>query len=130
MPVILHFPKQDRIIRIPLPHRIELEEIVEKLVGCEVRAHDADVSHEYSPGDTSQVPKDVGVDSAVLGPELDAPEGRAEGLRVRHKLKDNICDSAPVQGTDGLMVAVTEDVVVVQVGKIVSHTLVLYAGEQ
>mmetsp|Transcript_23039 Transcript_23039/g.35626 ORF Transcript_23039/g.35626 Transcript_23039/m.35626 type:complete len:258 (+) Transcript_23039:958-1731(+) len=93
---------------------------------------DADERHQDGPSNTSEEAEHVRVDASLLCPELDAAESNLElaqlVLRVEVR-QDGVSHSSAVERLDSLRIAVSQDLVVIDL-QVVEHVLLVYASKE
>ena len=115
--------------RGPVPHAENLEELLQEHGGRGVRVHLADEGREDVAVDAAEVAHLVRVEAAALGPEADAAQQLAEGVKVGHELLDEVGDARAVERLLGPEVDARQDRVVVDV-QIVGHGVEWQLREQ
>lgn len=125
--------EDDGVVVLPLARPIIPEERVQQLARLQVRVLLAHVGDKNSPRYTTAVTKDVGVDAATLGPQLDAAQRQLKVLEVvllRYVIEDGVGGATTVQRLDALVVTVAQNRVVFQRVQVVADFTVLDACEK
>jgi hypothetical protein len=67
---------------LPTSVSVMMKENIKKLTDFNIRVLNADVSHHYSPTNTTNVPENIRINASVLGPKLYTSQCYLKSLKL------------------------------------------------